>query len=62
MSQPAVGKVVVLRHDVDLKSKNSLAIAQMEKDLEARSVYYFRTMPESWDEEIIRKIATMGTK
>lgn len=53
-------RFVILRHDVDLKPQNSLAIAQDETNLGAKASYYFRTVPESWDEEIIRQIAAMG--
>ena len=60
LSQPALGKVVVLRHDVDLKPQNSLAVAKLEKELAVRSVYYFRAVPESWDEAVIKEIAAMG--
>lgn len=53
-------RFVILRHDVDLKPANSLAVAQDEKDLGAKAVYYFRAVPESWDENIIREISNMG--
>lgn len=49
-----------LRHDVDTKPQNSLQTAIVEHELGWKSVYYFRAVPESWDEEIIRKIAGMG--
>lgn len=53
-------KNVVLRHDVDLKPHNSLRIAQEENKIGAKAVYYFRAVPDSWDEKVIRKIAEMG--
>lgn len=53
-------RFVILRHDVDLKPANSLAVAQDEKDLGAKAVYYFRAVPESWDERIIKEISYMG--
>ena len=53
-------RFVILRHDVDLKPQNSLAIAQDETNLGAKASYYFRAVPESWDEGIIRQIAAMG--
>ena len=52
-------RFVILRHDVDLKPKNSLAVAQDEAALGAKASYYFRAVPESWDEAIIKEIATM---
>lgn len=53
-------KSIVLRHDVDLLPKNSLAFAKIQNELGIRGVYYFRAVPESWDELIIREIANLG--
>ena len=54
------GRFVILRHDVDLRPDSSLATAKIEHELGMRSVYYFRAVPESWDEAIIKEIAGMG--
>ena len=51
---------IILRHDVDLKPQNSLATAKIEHELGWKAVYYFRAVPESWDENIIREIAALG--
>lgn len=51
---------VFLRHDVDLKPQNSLATAKLEHELGWKATYYFRAVPESWDEQIIKEIASMG--
>lgn len=51
---------VVLRHDVDLKPQNSLKIAKIEKQIGAKATYYFRAVPESWDDSIIKEISQMG--
>lgn len=51
---------IILRHDVDLKPQNSLATAKIEHELGWRAVYYFRAVPESWDDSIIREIASLG--
>ena len=51
---------IVLRHDVDLNPENSLKTAEIEHELGWKATYYFRAVPESWDEEIIRKIAALG--
>ncbi len=51
---------VILRHDVDLKPKNSLATARLEHELGWEAVYFFRAVPESWDESIILEIASLG--
>lgn len=51
---------VILRHDVDLKPQNSLATAKLECELGWKAIYYFRAVPESWDESIILGIASLG--
>ena len=54
------GRFVVMRHDVDLRPDYSLATARIEHELGVRAVYYFRAVPESWDESIIKEIGTLG--
>lgn len=51
---------LVLRHDVDLRPANSLRTAQLESDLGILGIYYFRAVPQSWDEEIIKRIYSLG--
>jgi len=53
-------RVVCLRHDVDLKPLNSLATARIEAGMGIRASYYFRAVPESWNEDVIREIASLG--
>ncbi len=53
-------KTIVLRHDVDLLPENSLAFAKIQAENEIKGTYYFRAVPESWDENIIKKIAALG--
>lgn len=53
-------KIIILRHDVDRKPENALRTAQMENELGIKSTYYFRIVPESFDEKIIREIAGLG--
>ena len=55
-------ETLTLRHDVDLRPANSLRTAQIEADMGLYGIYYFRAVPESWDEGIIRKIASLGHK
>jgi hypothetical protein len=62
-SEPATQnpeRIIILRHDVDLKPQNSLATAKIEHELEIKGSYYFRAVPESWDEGIIRVIVSLG--
>lgn len=51
---------LTLRHDVDKLPGNSLRTAQMEAEMGMRGNYYFRAVPESWDETVIREIAALG--
>lgn len=51
---------VTLRHDVDRRPQNSLAVARLEAAMGWKSVYYFRAVPESWDEDTIREISELG--
>ncbi len=53
-------KVVILRHDIDRKPGNALEFARIEQEAGIRGTYYFRIVPEAWDEEIIKEIAEMG--
>ena len=51
---------VALRHDVDRKPENSLATARIEREMGWKAVYYFRAVPESWNESVILQIASLG--
>ena len=53
-------KAIVLRHDVDLLPDNSLRFAKIQDELGINGSYYFRAVPESWDEIIIKEIAVWG--
>ena len=53
-------RLVILRHDVDLKAANSLATAQIEHSLGIMASYYFRVVEQSNKPEIIKAIVGMG--
>ena len=53
-------RCVILRHDVDLSPINSLKFAQIQADNNIKGVYYFRAVPESWNELIIKEISSLG--
>jgi len=53
-------RVVILRHDVDALPQNSLATAQLEKDLGIRGSYYFRIVRQSNKPCFIKPIADLG--
>mgnify|MGYP001638197128 CR=1 FL=1 len=59
-SQKRSEKYIILRHDVDLRPLNSLRIAEIESGLGIIGSYYFRAVPESWDEIVIKRIAKLG--
>ena len=54
------GMTFNLRHDVDLKPLRSLRTAQLEQELGLTATYYFRTVPESYDPQIIKQIHSLG--
>ncbi len=49
-----------LRHDVDLLPHNSLRTAEIENSLGLKAVYYFRMVPESYNETIVKAIFALG--
>ncbi len=53
-------KTVVLRHDVDRRAINAVWMGEIEKSLGVRGSYYFRIVPESNREEVIRTIVSQG--
>lgn len=56
----ATSLLIILRHDVDLMPHNSLRFAEIQHEMGIKGSYYFRAVPESWDEEVILKIAALG--
>jgi hypothetical protein len=58
--ETTASKSIVLRHDVDKLPGNSLIFAQMQHELGLKGSYYFRIVPESFNTEIIEKIAKLG--
>lgn len=53
-------RVVILRHDVDLLPMHSLRFAKIQHELGICGSYYFRMVPESYNERIIKEIASLG--
>jgi len=51
---------IVLRHDVDKLPANALKMAKLEHEQGVAATYYFRAVPESFDQDIIRKISALG--
>jgi hypothetical protein len=55
-----IDRLVVLRHDVDAKKQNSLHFAKIQSESGICGSYYFRVVPKSYDEKVIKDIASMG--
>jgi hypothetical protein len=55
-----ISKVVILRHDVDRLPYNALQTAVIEHQMGIKGTYYFRVVPESFNERIIKQIANLG--
>lgn len=53
-------RVVILRHDVDDLKLNSLAFARVQESKGISGSYYFRAVPESWDDDVIKEIYQLG--
>ena len=53
-------RFVILRHDVDLKAENALAVAKIEDSLGVKATYYFRVTQQSNKPEVIQAIVGMG--
>ena len=60
IASPLEGKTVVMRHDVDEKAWNALAMARIENVLGIRATYFFRIVKQSNVPEVIREIARLG--
>jgi hypothetical protein len=59
LSNP-LNNTIILRHDVDLKPKNSLRFARIQNEFGIRGTYYFRAKSCSWDEKIVKEIFDLG--
>lgn len=58
--QNPLDKVVMLRHDVDLRNYAALRLAKAEAKLGIQSTYYFRIVKQSYNPSVIRQIVDMG--
>jgi len=53
-------KAIVLRHDVDAKKLNALLFAKIQAEAGIKGTYYFRVVPQSYDEGVMKEIASLG--
>lgn len=59
IASPA-SKAIILRHDVDARKQNSLTFAKIQAEHGVKGTYYFRTIPQSYDESVIKEMASLG--
>lgn len=59
LKNPAI-RTIMLRHDVDDRKLHSLEFAKIQHERGIVGTYYFRMVPESFDEGVIREIRDMG--
>lgn len=53
-------RILVLRHDVDARPNNSLTAARLQAKLGIAGTYYFRMVPQSYDERVIKEVVQLG--
>jgi len=53
-------RVIMLRHDVDARKGHSLQFARIQHEKGIVGTYYFRMVPQSFDEAVIRQIESLG--
>ncbi|MCB9317002.1 MAG: hypothetical protein H6569_12760 [Lewinellaceae bacterium] len=58
--QTPADRAIMLRHDVDDRKLHSLEFARIQKEKGIVGTYFFRMVPESFDESVIRAIYDMG--
>lgn len=51
---------VLLRHDVDDRKLHSLAFARIQHQRGIVGTYYFRMLPQSFDERVVREVHDLG--
>jgi hypothetical protein len=59
LEKPGI-RTIILRHDVEAKYENALAFAKIQYDYHIRGSYYFRFLPDHFDDDIISEIVSMG--
>lgn len=53
-------KAIILRHDVDDRKLHSLLFAEIQHEMGIMGTFYFRMVPESFDEKVIQRIHALG--
>lgn len=57
---PGQQLLLTLRHDVDRRPNNAVAMAMVEAELNITATYYFRVVPGSFDARAIEIISNLG--
>ena len=60
LKNPVREKVLILRHDVDRFPRQSLKMAQLERDMGITATYYFRIRKSTYKPDIINAIKSLG--
>lgn len=58
--QAPLAKVVLIRHDIDLRAKSALQFARLENEHGIQATYYFRITKGSFNPTIIKEVARLG--
>jgi hypothetical protein len=53
-------RCIILRHDVEARYGNALILSKIQHECGVRGTYYFRFLPDHFDKEIIKEIASLG--
>lgn len=53
-------KFVILRHDVDDLAQNSMDFANIQAEIGVNGTFYFRMVPQSFNEDIIKSMLNQG--
>jgi hypothetical protein len=51
---------ILLRHDIDDRKAHALIFAKLQFERGIKGTYYFRVVPESFQEELIQEIESLG--
>ena len=59
-NKPCNEKIVMLRHDIDARPKHAVVFARLQHKYGLRGSYYWRVVPQSFDEDAIREVVDLG--
>jgi alpha-acetolactate decarboxylase len=53
-------RFIILRHDVDDLVQNSMDFANIQAEMSVNGTFYFRMVPQSFDDDIIKAMLKQG--